>query len=233
VPLIEGVVTPVVGDTSRARAHFPDIRPLPYRKAVTDALRMTSRGEVETRWSGALNRDSSRTVEDREGIVREVRSVLVDASPSAVFRVLTGLGGDRGWLAWDAAWRLRGLVDRLVGGPGLRRGRRHPDELLVGEAVDFWRVERMERDRLLRLRAEMKVPGSAWLQWEIFRERGRTRVVQSAIFAPTGVAGMAYWYVLYPVHALIFSSMIRALKGEAEGGAEPYVRAAGRPQGTR
>jgi uncharacterized protein YbjT (DUF2867 family) len=228
VPLIEGVVTPVVGDTSRARELFPEIRPRPYREAVGDALRSIESETVETRWSSALHSGSHRAVSDSEGLVREVRSVVVPASPDTVYRVITSLGGERGWLAWGSAWRLRGLIDRLAGGPGLRRGRRHPSELLIGEAVDFWRVERLVPGELVRLRAEMRVPGAAWLQWELEREAGGTRVVQSALFAPTGVLGVGYWWALYPIHSLIFSALIRAIGHEAE--ARERVEPAGRPE---
>jgi hypothetical protein len=216
VPLIQGVVSPVLADTTLAAEIFPEIRPATYQAAVAAALRSTDRGEVETRWSGALQSGSSHTMTDREGLVRDVRSVEVEAPAARVFAVVTSLGGDRGWLAWDSAWRVRGLLDRLVGGPGLRRGRRHPSRLHTGEAVDFWRVERVEPDRLLRLRAEMRVPGAAWLQWEITPAGTGCRVVQAALFAPTGVIGMLYWYGLYAVHTVIFGAMLRAVKREAE-----------------
>jgi hypothetical protein len=174
------------------------------------------RGEVETRWSGALQGGEAHAMTDREGMVREERTILVDASPARVFAVLASLGGDRGWLVWNAAWRLRGLLDRMVGGPGLRRGRRHPSQLMSGEAVDFWRVERVEPGALLRLRAEMKVPGAAWLEWRITPEGAGCRVVQTALFAPTGAAGTLYWYLLYPVHGLIFDDLVHAIKRESE-----------------
>ncbi len=215
VPLVRGMVSPVVGDTGRARALFPHIRPMPYRDAVEAALAKTRQQEVPTRWSDALGRDETFRLEDREGLVREVRTRLVDATPEAVFRVFASLGGDRGWLVWNWAWRLRGFMDRLAGGPGLRRGRRHPQELLPGEAVDFWRVEELDPPRLLRLRAEMRLPGRAWLQWETREEEGRTRLIQAALFAPTGFLGWAYWYGSYLLHAVIFRGMVDAIAREA------------------
>jgi hypothetical protein len=144
-------------------------------------------------------------------MIREIRTLRVDAPPERVFATFAGLGGDEGWLVWGWAWRLRGLMDRLVGGPGLRRGRRHPRELFAGEALDFWRVETVQPPRLLRLRAEMKVPGRAWLQWEAEPEGTGTLLRQTAFFAPVGLAGTLYWYLLYPLHKLIFSDMIRAV----------------------
>lgn len=216
VPLVEGVVHPVVADTRRAREWFPEIQPLPYTRAVKLALERIEAGQVETRWSGALGDGTSLETSDWEGLFREVRSCHVAAEPEAVYRTFSGLGGERGWLTWEWAWKLRGLMDRLVGGPGLRRGRRDPDEILPGEALDFWRVERADEPRLLRLRAEMKVPGTAWLEWEARPEEGGTRLVQTALFAPKGLAGALYWYSLVPVHRFIFTDMVEGVAREAE-----------------
>jgi uncharacterized protein YbjT (DUF2867 family) len=223
VPLVQGVVHPVVGDTARARALFPAIDPIPYRKAVGLALERVDGGEVQTRWSGALGDAPTWEISDWEGMTREEHSMRVRATPDVVFRTFTSLGGERGWLVWAWAWEARGAVDQLVGGPGLRRGRRDPEELLPGEALDFWRVEEVrppaedpEGCGLLRLRAEMKVPGRAWLQFEAIPEDGGTRLVQTALFAPKGLPGAAYWYGLYPLHAFIFRDMLRAVGREAE-----------------
>lgn len=216
VPLVEGVVQPVVADTSRARALFPDIDPIPYEEAVSRALARTEAGEVVTRWSVAGGPTPPRSrLEDKEGVVREVRTRLVDATPEQVFRSFASLGGERGWRVWGWAWELRGAVDQLVGGPGLRRGRRHPELLYPGEALDFWRVEECRPPSLLRLRAEMKVPGRAWLQFEAIPEEGGTRLLQTAFFAPTGFAGWLYWYGVYPLHALIFSDLVEAVARDA------------------
>jgi hypothetical protein len=150
-------------------------------------------------------------------MVREHRQRYVRASPATLFAVFTGLGGDTGWLFMNWAWRVRGLADRLMGGVGLRRGRRDPCELRVGDALDFWRVEAIEAGRLLRLRAEMKVPGEAWLQLRATpMDDGRTLLQQTAFFAPRGVSGWLYWYALYPVHRIIFSGFIRAIGRRAE-----------------
>jgi uncharacterized protein YbjT (DUF2867 family)/uncharacterized protein YndB with AHSA1/START domain len=217
VPLVEGVVEPVVGDTRRARELFPDIDPLPYRTAVIRALDRIEQNEVATRWtfSGA-SRDAVE-LEDREGIVRETRQRVVQAPIEAVFQAFSSVGGERGWPAWDGLWRLRGLLDQIVGGPGLRRGRRHPWQVYPGEAIDFWRVEAVDPPKLLRLRAEMKVPGKAWLQFEAEpAEEGGTRLIQTAYFAPTGFLGWAYWWSLYPAHAFIFDDMVDALVRDAK-----------------
>jgi uncharacterized protein YbjT (DUF2867 family) len=214
VPLVEGVVQPVLGDTSRARALFPEVRPVPYRTAVERALARIEEGDVNTRWTVAGGHQGAR-LEDREGLVREVRSRWIDASPVQVFQSFSCLGGERGWRVWDWAWRARGMLDRLFGGPGLRRGRRDPHHLYPGEAVDFWRVEEVRAPWILRLRAEMKVPGRAWLQFEAVPEGTGTRLVQTAFFAPTGFLGWAYWYGVYPLHRRIFGDLADAVAADA------------------
>jgi uncharacterized protein YbjT (DUF2867 family) len=218
LPLVEGILHPLVADTARARHLFPQVDPIPYRQAVELALERIAAGTVETRWSGALF-GQRYFLEDWEGVIREVRSRWVKAPPEAVFRVFTALGGERGWLVWGWAWALRGLLDRLVGGPGLRRGRRHPTELLPGEALDFWRVEAVDcapEGAHLRLRAEMRLPGKAWLEWQALPEGEGTRLVQTAYFAPLGLAGFLYWWLLYPLHRRIFSDLAQAIAKEAE-----------------
>ncbi len=216
VPLVEGVVEPVVGDTARARELFPEITPMEYREAVSRALVRIEQNEVATRWTLSGAPPDAVELEDREGIVRERRTRVVDAPIEAVFQAFSSVGGERGWPAWNGLWKLRGLLDQIVGGPGLRRGRRHPWQVYPGEAIDFWRVEAVEPPRLLRLRAEMKVPGKAWLQFEAApAEGGRTRLIQTAFFAPTGFLGWAYWWSIYPVHAFIFDDMVDALADDA------------------
>ncbi|MGE9294300.1 MAG: DUF2867 domain-containing protein [Puniceicoccales bacterium] len=216
VPLIEGIVQPLEADISRAQELFPMIEPLPYIEAVELALIKISHSDIETRWSGALGEGPTYRLIDWEGTIREERTLHVDADPEAAFRAFCSLGGERGWLVMNWAWRLRGMMDRVVGGPGLRRGRRDPQKLLPGETVDFWRVEEVREPKLLRLRAEMKVPGRAWLQWEAWPEGSGTRLVQSAIFRPQGFPGVLYWYSLYLVHKYIFSAMIRSVGKLAE-----------------
>jgi len=222
VPLVEGVIQPLLVTDDSADKHFPGIHPIPYREAVSYALKKVDQHTVETRFSDALGPRQNVMLSDSEGMIREVRQKHVDLPPDAVFRGFTSLGGDTGWLVWSWAWRIRGVMDQLVGGPGLRRGRRDPHTLLPGEALDFWRVEEVEPDRLLRLRAEMHVPGKAWLQFECTPEEdGGTRLTQTALFAPRGLPGVLYWYALYPVHRFIFTDMVNAIVTHAAQFAEP------------
>ena len=219
-PLIEGLRNETVVRDHSARDLFPAIHPVAYATAVRAAVASLDTGEVETRWADALVTSGGdvqpRVLSTQEGKLIERRQALVDATAAEAFAVVRSIGGRRGYRAWDWAWGLRGAADRLVGGVGLRRGRRDPKDLRVGDALDFWRVEAVEPDRLLRLRAEMKVPGAAWLQFETLpRDGGGALLVQTAYFAPRGLPGLAYWYALLPVHSRIFSGMIAALAAEA------------------
>jgi uncharacterized protein YbjT (DUF2867 family) len=224
-PLIEGLRNETVVRDHSAHDLFPGIHPVGYATAVRAAVASLETGEVETRWSDALVTTAGdlrpRVLTTREGKLIERRQALVDAAPDEVFAAVRTIGGDHGYGAWGWAWGLRGAADRLVGGVGLRRGRRDPADLRVGDALDFWRVEAVEPGRLLRLRAEMKVPGAAWLQFETLPREGGTLLVQTAYFAPRGLPGLAYWYGLLPVHGRIFSGMIAALASEAGRPAAP------------
>jgi uncharacterized protein YbjT (DUF2867 family) len=215
-PLIEGLRNEVIVRDHTAHKLFPNIEPGTFAVAVREALDNLTASEVETSWADALVSSQPdqppAVLSTHEGMFLEQRQEFVKATPSAVFQAFTRLGGNNGWLYFTWAWNLRGLLDRLVGGVGLRRGRRHPTEVRVGDALDFWRVEAVEPDRLLRLRAEMKVPGLAWLQFKAEPlEDGSTQLIQTAFFAPRGLFGVLYWYGLYPLHSLIFSGMIRRL----------------------
>lgn len=220
-PLIEGLRNEVIVRDSSAREIFPNIQPVSFDVAVSRALDKLNASAVETSWADALVSSQPEQVPavltTHEGMILEVRQQTVNAPAPAVFRAFTSLGGATGWLYFNWAWNLRGLADRLFGGVGMRRGRRHPVDVRVGDALDFWRVEEVRPDRLLRLRAEMKVPGRAWLQFKAEpQEDGSTQLVQTAFFAPKGLFGLLYWYVLYPIHSLIFSGMIRKLGERAE-----------------
>jgi hypothetical protein len=178
---------------------------------------------VETTWNDALvtSQGDSKPVilTSYEGMLIEQRRREAQAPTGDVYNAFTKIGGGRGWPYMNWAWRFRGSMDRLIGGVGMRRGRRDPEELRVGDALDFWRVEEVDPGRLLRLRAEMKLPGNAWLQFETTPAEGSmSNLTQTAYFASKGLAGLLYWYLLYPIHGLIFSGMIRELVDEAEKG---------------
>jgi hypothetical protein len=157
------------------------------------------------------------------------RERVVDASPDALWRVVEGIGGQRGWYSFPLAWRARGVLDRLSGGPGLRRGRRDPDDVHVGDALDFWRVEAVEEGRLLRLRAEMRLPGLAWLELHVENDDGETVFRQRALFYPHGLLGRAYWWSVWPFHGLVFGEMQRNIARAAEGLDRKAVTPAPRP----
>ncbi|MCJ7659446.1 MAG: SDR family oxidoreductase [Anaerolineales bacterium] len=220
-PLIDGLQNEVVVRDRLAKKIFPQIQPLDYKTSVQLALDRLEASQIESSWSDALvsSQGDQPTVElkNSEGMIIERRIQITDAPPDAIFPVFTSLGGERGWPYMNWIWRMRGILDRLVGGVGLRRGRRHSTNVRVGDALDFWRVEAVEAPRLLRLRAEMKLPGRAWLQFDVepVKKYG-TLFVQTAYFAPKGLGGFLYWYVLYPVHSLVFSGMITAIARQAE-----------------
>jgi len=219
-PLIKGLGNEVIVRDDTARRLFPDIELLDYDTAVRLALEKVGARDVETAWSDALTSSQGEktpvTLISSEGMIIERRQRTVAAPADAVYRSFARLGGTRGWLYMDWAWRLRGMVDRLGGGVGMRRGRRDPEDLRVGDPLDFWRVEMVEPGRAIRLRAEMRVPGRAWLE---FKSRpqpgGQTLLTQTAFFEPKGLLGLLYWYVLYPVHSLIFSGLIRQIARQA------------------
>ena len=220
-PLIQGLRNDVIVSDDTALRLFPQIKPLDYATAVRLALANLETGHVETAWSDALSSSQGDVapvvLATQEGIILEHRQRLVRAPAASVYRAFARLGGANGWLCMNWAWQIRGAIDRLLGGVGLRRGRRNPQEVRLGDAVDFWRAEAVEPDRLLRLRAEMKVPGRAWLEFRVEPvDAGTSRLSQTAFFAPRGLSGLLYWYLLYPIHAVIFSGMAWTLARRAE-----------------
>ena len=144
------------------------------------------------------------------------RTLRVQSDVEQAFGPVRQIGGDVGWYFGDSMWRIRGFLDRLVGGPGLRRGRRDPRDLRPGDALDFWRVEFIEPDRRLCLKAEMKLPGRAWLEFEVTPDGPGSRITQTAIFDPAGLGGLLYWYALLPVHQVMFRGMLQRIARAAE-----------------
>lgn len=213
--LIESIIHPTVVRDLAARVTFP-IEPMGIQAAIRRALAYEEREFAETRWSDAL---SSSGAPRSWGGVRfgtrlvDSRTVRVAAPAAAAFAPIQAIGGDTGWYRWNWMWRLRGFLDLVVGGVGMRRGRPHPTALQVGDTIDFWRVEALEPHRRLRLVAEMKLPGRAWLEFEVAEEGPSTTIRQTAIFDPVGWPGLVYWYGLFPVHQMVFAGMLGGIAG--------------------
>jgi uncharacterized protein YbjT (DUF2867 family) len=221
-PLVDSLVNEVVVRDHSVHQVVPHAC-LPFRTALELALRRVEDLRVSTTWAdaelgGRTPADPMPTDPDWAGgvVLSDDQVVEVAAAPEDVFAAVSSVGGDRGWLAQGWMWRIRGVLDQLVGGIGMRRGRRHPDELRVGDALDFWRVEAHEPPSLLRLRAEMRLPGEAWLEWRIEPAATGSRLVQRARFHPRGLFGRAYWYALLPFHRFVFGPMSRQLGELAE-----------------
>ncbi len=223
-PLAEGLRNPVVCRSDEAQRLMPQ-RLLTIAEAIEAAVRGHARGEVETSWSdaGPIPGDP-----DWAGgtVFEDSRAVVVAAPPAVVWTTLCRIGGGHGWYGAKVLWWLRGAIDRLLGGPGLRRGRRDPEHVGYGDALDFWRVVGIDHHRDLRLRAEMRLPGDAELDFHLQPVGdGATRVTQVARFKPRGLAGLAYWTAVLPAHALVFRGMLRGLQREAEAAARQPTRA--------
>ncbi len=208
----------VVSDPAASEA-FP-IRPMGVSDAIAAAMRNEDRQVAETRWSDALS--SSGKARSWGGVrfgtrLVDRRSAAVPAAPEEAFTPVKRIGGDTGWYFGNWLWRVRGFIDLLVGGVGVRRGRRDPSDLAVGDTVDWWRVEKYEPNHMVRFCAEMKLPGRAWLQFEVTpAEDGQGSVIhQTAEFDPVGLGGLVYWYAVWPIHAAVFRGMIRGISKAA------------------
>lgn len=217
-PLIEGLRSDMLCENDLARRLFSFV-PMGFDEAVALALARVSEHAVESRWSNAAVGDGEppEPLESQMQVVTDVRTLDVRAPAPCLFRAFSAIGGENGWYFADALWEIRGLLDKLVGGVGLRRGRRHPTELLPGDALDFWRVEESVPGERVRLRAEMKLPGRAWLEFraEPLGEH-RARFTQTARFYPRGLWGLLYWYGIFPLHVLVFGGLARGIRDRAE-----------------
>jgi uncharacterized protein YbjT (DUF2867 family) len=211
--LVEGLRNETVMQDESARQVFP-IRPRGVRESLRRALVNEDRDFAETRWSDAFSPVGS---EQKWGGMQfgrrfvDSRAMHLLSPPEVAFRAVERLGGTTGWYFGDWIWSLRGLMDLVIGGVGMRRGRRNPEHVLPGDTIDCWRVEAVERGRLLRLAAEMRLPGRAWLQFELERDGSGSMLRQTAIFDPSGLMGRLYWYLSYPLHQLIFQGMLRGI----------------------
>ncbi|WP_320781520.1 SDR family oxidoreductase [Streptomyces sp. CRN 30] len=229
-PLTESLRHEVVCHEHDIARYVPDLpgRPLPFDEALALALRRVREAQVVTRWSSAAApgapSDPLPTDPDWAGgsLYEDERQLPVDASGRALWQVIEGIGGDNGWYSFPPAWAVRGWLDRIVGGAGLHRGRRDAERLRTGDSLDFWRVEEIEPGRLLRLRAEMRLPGLAWLEMYVETDgEGRTRYRQRALFHPHGLLGHAYWWSVSPFHAVVFGGMARNIAHAAATGGSP------------
>jgi uncharacterized protein YbjT (DUF2867 family) len=234
-PLTESLRHEVVCREHDIARYVPDLpgRPLPFGEALALALRRVGEARVATRWSSAAvpgaPSDPLPTDPDWAGgsLYEDERQLSVDVPPDVLWKVIESIGGDNGWYSFPLAWAVRGWLDRFAGGVGLRRGRRDAAHLRAGDSLDFWRVEEIEPGRLLRLRAEMRMPGLAWL--EMYAEQdaaGRTRYRQRALFHPRGLPGHAYWWSVFPFHRVVFGGMARNITRAAarDAGVSPSGR---------
>jgi len=216
--LIEGLKNETVVKYPDDAKLFP-IKPMSISTAIKRAIKNEDERIASTRWSDALSSlgDSNTYLNERLGNrLIDSRNIFVKTNPETAFCPIRTIGGVNGWYFGNSLWKIRGFIDRIVGGPGLRRGRRDQEEIQIGETLDFWRVKKYERNQLLLLKAEMKVPGRAWLQFEIQNEAEGCRIYQTALFDPAGLAGLLYWYILIPFHNIMFRGMLRSIAIRAE-----------------
>lgn len=227
-PLIEGLKNETIVTNSLAQELFPEIEPITYRAAVERAIQRTQLGEVESSWTGALPPNVRPgqihlSQQQVEGMIMKRSSLRVNAPSRYAASEIFALGGQRGWLYANVLWQIRGGLDLLFGGVGMRRGRRHPTQLLPGDALDFWRVEQVIPGEELLLRAEMKLPGKAWLRLQALPDppeagvESPTSIVHlTSYYYPHGLWGLVYWYILLPFHDLIFAGMTQRIGQRAE-----------------
>lgn len=215
--LIESIVHSTVVHDKSALSVF-DVRPVGIDEAIAKALAIEEQKFANTRWSDALS--SAGETRSWGGVqfgtrLVDSRTVRVSRSREVAFRPIRRIGGETGWYAWNFLWCIRGFLDLLIGGVGVRRGRPLREELRIGDTIDFWRVEKFEPGHLLRLVAEMKLPGRAWLEFEVDGDESSTTIRQTAIFDPVGLLGQVYWYGLWPLHKLVFRGMLRGIREAA------------------
>lgn len=222
--LVEGLKSETVVRNDNAGVYFPRIRPAPYREAVRQALAELEQDHVISRWcdsSGGAVCDLAVGAETADAVFRDRREVLYHgAEQEKVFRTVCAIGGEHGWYRYSFLWELRGLIDKLCGGYGLNRGRRESAQLRTGDALDFWKVADIRENRRLLLYAQMKLPGKAWLEFDIQADR----LVQTAHFLPNGLLGRLYWYAVLPLHSLVFGDLVRQIvrQAKSEGNGVTY-----------
>ena len=215
--LVESIVHSTVVRDDTALRNFK-IKPIGVEEAIQRAIKLENRESAASRWydsissSGETNPDKGYKFVER---LIDARTLNINVPPEIAFNPIQHIGGEKGWYAWNLLWQLRGIIDLLLGGVGMRRGRSHKDKLIVGGTIDFWRIEKTIPNNFLRLSAEMKLPGRAWLEFEVIEKENTSTIKQTAIFEPIGIFGKMYWYSLYPLHQLIFAGMLQAIADKA------------------
>ena len=217
-PLVEGLKNESIIKKHIKEDFFKNIKLLNYKEAVSEALKCLETENVATSWSDSISSSKGRDgqeleLQSKEGMIVESRKILINATAEKIYMFLCSIGGDKGWLYANFLWVIRGYIDLLLGGVGLRRGKRNQTKINQGDALDFWRVERIESNKLIRLKAEMKLPGVAWLEYKI---DDNSNLIQTAYFAPKGLLGLTYWYSLYPIHKIIFRGLLNSIKLNVE-----------------
>lgn len=200
-----------------------DIKPANFEQAAGAALSKYKNGEIETTWTDAASTTPIFAEIDELHLRQDRRDIRVDTPASTLFEVVSSIGGENGWYYADWLWKLRGFIDKQLGGVGLRRGRRHPTRVRAGDSLDFWRVIEFESGRRLLLRAEMKVWGQAWLEFDVQPlDDNSAQLKQTARYYPQGLWGHLYWYLVYPIHVIVFRGLIRAIARRAETRTETF-----------
>ena len=215
--LVESIVHSTVVQDDTALRNFK-IKPIGVEEAIQRAIKLENKESAASRWydstssSGETNPDKGYRFAER---LLDARTLNINVPPETAFNPIQHIGGEKGWYAWNLLWQLRGLIDLLLGGVGMRRGRSNKDKLIVGGIIDFWRIEKVVPNNFLSLSAEMKLPGRAWLEFEVIGNGSSSTIKQTAIFEPAGIFGKIYWYSLYPLHQLIFAGMLQAIADKA------------------
>jgi hypothetical protein len=209
--LIDGLKSETVALNDNAARYFPDITPVSYKDAFRQAMHEIERKQIVSRWSDSnaeLGSDISVPKSISNAFFIDSRTIRTNDIPASnLFRSVSKIGGKQGWFTYGLFWNIRGIIDKLIGGYGLNRGRRSDDELRIGDALDFWKVADLVVDKRLLLLAQMKLPGRAWLEFTV----ADNLIRQTAYFIPKGIGGRIYWYLLYPFHMLIFRDLVREI----------------------
>lgn len=219
ISLIESLKLNAVKKSDLAEKIFPEINPIDYKTQIQYALRRIVGNQVESVWSDSYIPHYVKHIKnltETEGVINQSYTQIINSSPQKIFKQIKSIGGEKGYYYANFIWKLRALIDKLIGGIGMR-SRRHPEELHISETLDFWRVENLAESKLLLLRAEMKLPGKGWLKFELTpTNENQTYLIITAFFEPKGLFGYLYWYSLYPIHHFIFKGLIRKIKDISE-----------------